>query len=157
MWRIATADDDAQLTALCADLNREDPGPEAVPPEHMRRTLDRLRAEPARGRALALEIDGTTVGYALLISFWSNELGGEICNIDELYVRPEHRGRGAGTALVRQLASGAAPFWPGRPVAIELEFTPGNPGAGGFYARLGFVPAKNQLMRLAQAKADTTQ
>ena len=157
MWRIATAADDKELIALCADLNREDPGPEPVPPGHMRRTLEYLRAEPARGRALALDIGGATVGYALLVSFWSNELGGEICNVDELYVRPEHRGRGAATSLIRQLAGGTAPFWPGRPVAIELEFTPGNPGAGGFYARLGFAPAKNQLMRLALSKTDTTQ
>ena len=157
MWRIATADDDEALIALCAALNREDPGPEPVPPAHMRRTLEQLRAEPARGRALALEVGGAVAGYALLIAFWSNELGGEICNIDELYVRSGHRGRGAATGLIRQLAEGAAPFWPRRPVAIELEFTPGNPGAGDFYARLGFAPAKNQLMRLALPKGNTTQ
>jgi hypothetical protein len=39
------------------------------------------------------DVERRTVGYALLISFWSNELGGEVCNIDELFVAPVYRRR----------------------------------------------------------------
>jgi len=60
-------------------------------------------------------ISGRTVGYALLISFWSNELGGEVCNIDELSVASEYRGRGLATALIEQLAEGGASPWPVKP------------------------------------------
>jgi hypothetical protein len=56
--------------SLCA----EDPSPYPVQPSQVQQTLSRLREEPARGRAVVCELDRQTVGYALLISFWSNEL-----------------------------------------------------------------------------------
>lgn len=147
MWRPATAADDESFVNLCAELNREDPGSDPVPPEHMRRTLATLRAEPARGRACALELAGKVAGYALLISFWSNELGGEVCNVDEIYVQPEHRRQGHAGALMRALADGSGP-WPRKPVAIELEVSPDNARAMAFYAALGFVPVRNRQLRL---------
>ena len=33
--------------------------------------LAKLREEPNRGRAVICDVEGRTVGYALLISFWS--------------------------------------------------------------------------------------
>jgi GNAT superfamily N-acetyltransferase len=68
-------------------------------PRCVRRTLAKLRKEPNRGRAVVCDMDGRAVGYALLISFWSNELGGEVCTIDEVFVAPEYRGRGLDTTL----------------------------------------------------------
>jgi hypothetical protein len=62
---------------MCMALNAEDPGPNRVQLQHVRRTLAKLREEPNRGRAVVCDVESRTVGYALLISFWSNELGGE--------------------------------------------------------------------------------
>jgi hypothetical protein len=86
MWRVATAFDDEGIVSMCMALNSEDPGPAPVEPEQVRRTLAKLREQSNRGRAVVCDMDGRAVGYALLISFWSNELGGEVCNIDELFV-----------------------------------------------------------------------
>ena|SRR3989338_6572434 len=146
MWRPALTNDYSSIIEMVRELYREDPSPEPVPDEHTRRTVAALRAEPARGRGVVLEIEGRVVGYALLISFWSNELGGEVCMIDELYVRPAHRSRGHGRALIEALTSGT-PLWPSRPVAIDLEVTPGNSRARALYSSLGFSPAKNAHMR----------
>jgi ribosomal protein S18 acetylase RimI-like enzyme len=145
-WREATGADDGAIVELCAELNREDPGPRPVPPAHVQATLAALRSAPIRGRAVVLEVGGVVAGYALLISFWSNELGGEICNVDELYVRPPHRGQGHGTALVSSLGEGRGP-WPRIPVAIELEVSPDNPRARALYEALGFGETKNVAMR----------
>jgi ribosomal protein S18 acetylase RimI-like enzyme len=82
----------------------------------------------------------------LLISFWSNELGGEVCNIDELFVAPEYRGRGVATALLERLAEGEESLWPVRPAALALEVTPQNERARALYERLGFR-GKNLAMR----------
>jgi GNAT superfamily N-acetyltransferase len=112
----------------------------------VRRTLLALRAEPARGRAVVLEEDGTPAGYALLVSFWSNELGGEVCNVDELWVAPQHRGKGHATTLLRSLMSGQGP-WPKAPVAVELEVSPGNPRARVLYETLGFERYRNTMLR----------
>ena len=70
-WRIALADDDEALVAMCQALYREDPSPLNPGEKQTRETLRRFRAEPARGRAVALELGGKAVGYALLASFWS--------------------------------------------------------------------------------------
>lgn len=105
MWRDAVPADDEAIVRMCAALNAEDPGPDPVPTENMRRTLPTLRESPARGRAVVLEVDRQVAGYALLISFWSNELGGEVCVIDELYVDHEHRGSRHATRLLESLAA----------------------------------------------------
>ncbi len=148
-WRPATPADDDAIVAMCAALNQDDPGPRPVPEAHARATLAALRAEPTRGRAVVLEARAgmaEVAGYALLVSFWSNELGGEVCNVDELYVRPAFRGRGHGTALVRAIAAGTGP-WPRVPVAIELEVSPDNPRARALYEALGFRPVRNAMLR----------
>ncbi len=145
MWRLATAADDLAVLEMFQALYREDPSPDPVPDEQLLRTLRVLREEPVRGRAIVFETDGACVGYALLVSFWSNELGGEVANIDELYVARDHRGRGAGTELVDRLSRGE--LWGRVPVAIDLEVTPDNHRARALYERLGFVAAKNTVMR----------
>lgn len=146
MWRPARPDDDAALIALCGALYTEDPSPAPVPPAQVAATLAALRAAPWRGRALALDLGAGPVGYALLIAFWSNELGGEVCVIDELYVAPAHRSLGWGSALLTALQGEPGALWPDRPAALALEVTPGNHAAQALYARLGFA-GKNLAWR----------
>lgn len=150
MWRLAVPDDDDAIARLCHALYEEDPSPEPVPQSHISRTLAVLRSEPVRGRAVVLELDGVVAGYALLVAFWSNELGGEICEIDELYVAPAARGRGHGGELLAGLASGALP-WAAHCVALALETTPANARARRLYERAGFH-AHNQSMVLRRAR-----
>jgi GNAT superfamily N-acetyltransferase len=76
-------------------------------------------------------------GYALLIPFWSNELGGSICEVDELFVIPERRSQGHGTALFEAIANGV--LWPTAVVGIALGVTPDNSRARRLYERLGFA------------------
>jgi ribosomal protein S18 acetylase RimI-like enzyme len=147
MWRTAQPKDDQHIIEMCRELNREDPGPSPVPDEHMKHTLVKLRSEAIRGKAVVLELDTKIEGYALLISFWSNELGGELCDIDELYVRPDCRGRGYASMLVKKLIQGD-PIWPDKTVAIELGVTPNNSKAKALYSKLGFQPAINTRMRI---------
>lgn len=145
MWRMADPSDDPAIIRMCGSLNEEDPGPEPVPPENMRRTLLTLREHPLRGQALVLDVEGNASGYGLIIAFWSNELGGEIRVIDELYVQPEHRGRGHATHLIEGLAAGTLPC-ESRAAALALEITPENIRARRLYERLGFR-GRNLAMR----------
>ena len=146
MWRPATKADDATIEELCLSLFREDPGPEPMTPERLRQTLDAFRLEPWRGRAVVLEVNGHVHGYALLASFWSNEYGGEVCVVDELYVSSTIRGGGHGSRLLTDLAAGRGP-WPARPAAVQLEVRPDNRRARALYDRLGF-DGKNLVLRL---------
>src|SRR5262245_59670933 len=117
MWREATLEDDDAIVAMSEALYEEDPPSDPVSPAEKRVTLATLRKEPVRGSPLVREIGGRPAGYAILISFWSNELCGEICTIDELYTVPSERSRARTTALIDELASTDA-------VALELEVSP---------------------------------
>ena len=143
VWRGATADDEQAVVALCLALNLEDPGPRPVTAAQVVGTLRTLRAEPFRGRAVVLEVGGLVRGYALLVSFWSNELGGEVCNVDELYVSPDARSQGHGRELFDRLAQ----LWGRPPVAVALETSPANERARAFYRGLGFDGENVALIR----------
>jgi len=151
-WRRARAGDHDAIVGMCLALYAEDPGTQPVSAEQIRRTLSTMEREPTRGLAAVLEVDGQVAGYALLASFWSNELGGEICTIDELYVDRPWRGRGHATGLITALRDGGGELWGKRPVALELEITPANARARALYERLGFRAKRNTTMRLALAR-----
>ncbi len=137
MWRPATESDDDVLVEMCLGLYQEDPGPLPGDARPMLETLATLRREPWRGRAVVLDVGQQVVGYALLIAYWSNEFGGEVCAVDELYVARDFRGRGHGTALFEAIERGDV--WPAPVVAVALGITPGNTRARRLYERLGFT------------------
>jgi ribosomal protein S18 acetylase RimI-like enzyme len=145
MWRLAKPEEDDALVEMCARLCDEDPGALPVHPQNIRTTLHALRREPFRGRAVVLEIESRVSGYALLIAFWSNELGGHICEVDELFVVPERRSQGHGKSLFDGILQGR--LWP-RPIAgIALGVTPDNVRARRLYERLGFRAAGISMVR----------
>lgn len=146
-WRALRERDLDAVVALGVALYVEDPGTRPIAARDVRRTLRALQAAPVRGRCVVAVVDGVIVGYALLCGFWSNELGGEVCTIDELYVAPAARSRGLGTLLVEGLAARTWP-WFRRAVALELEVTPDNDRARRLYRRLGFRPRKNDSLRM---------
>lgn len=145
MWREATPEDDDRVMELSVALYREDPC--AVPPDaaRTRRTLEVFRRAPARGRCLVLEEGGGVAGYALLVPYWSCELDGLICTVDELYVAPAARGRGRATELLGLLSAGAL-GWEA-PVALELEVSRANRRGRALYLRAGFRPIDNETLR----------
>ena len=64
--------------------------------------------EKRRAEVLFALEDGAEVGFALFFHNFSTFLGRAGLYLEDLYVRPEHRGKGYGKALFRQLAAIAA-------------------------------------------------
>ena len=145
MWRLAEPGDDDSIVEMCLRLYDEDPGILTVHPENVRATLRALRLEPSRGRAVVLETGNQMSGYALLIAFWSNELGGNICEVDELFVVPERRNLGHGKSLFEAILQGG--LWPTPIVGLALGVTPDNVRARRFYERLGFTAVGISMVR----------
>ena len=78
--------------------------------------------------------DGAPAGFALFFPNFSTFLGRAGLYLEDLYVKPEHRGRGIGRALLRELAVIARDRGYGR---IDWWVLDWNAPAIGFYRRLG--------------------
>ena len=84
----------------------------------------------------ALE-DGREVGFALFFHNFSTFLGRAGIYLEDLYVRPEHRGKGYGKGLLKQLARIAVERGCGR---LEWSCLDWNAPSIGFYLSLGARP-----------------
>jgi GNAT superfamily N-acetyltransferase len=101
--RPATADDVATLVALMTAFYAEANYP--LPPAPATRAFHTLLAEPQLGGVWLAEDAATAVGHVVLTLSYSMEYGGMRGFIDDLYVRPEARGRGIGAAMLAAVRS----------------------------------------------------
>jgi len=125
----------AEVPAMMSALNLEGEPVAGTDPSHFPLTIRPLLAEPSRAGLIVLFLyrDGP-VGYALLIPYWSNEFGGTLWFIDELFVLPQARSRG----IARQFFAFLAASRPFRAVALALEVDPTNERAKNLYESIGF-------------------
>ena len=91
--------------------------------------FDKQRAE-----VLIAEYGGAPVGYALFFHNFSTFLGKSGIYVEDIYVRPDYRGRGFGKALFRALARITAERGCGR---LEWSCLDWNAPSIGFYTSLG--------------------
>ncbi|HEX8299696.1 MAG TPA: GNAT family N-acetyltransferase [Rubricoccaceae bacterium] len=144
--RPATPDDAAAVCALILDLaDYERLRDEArTTPEAIRRALDPAPGTPRLDVLLAFP-DGTppgapgeaAVGFALFFPVFSTFRAAWGLYLEDLFVRPEHRGTGVGIALLRAVAQEAVRRGAGRLDWVVLDW---NRPAIDFYRRLGAVP-----------------
>jgi GNAT superfamily N-acetyltransferase len=130
--REATADDLDEITALIRELAEY---------EHMVDDVV-LDAEQVRGhlfgpdpaaRVLLAEVDGEVAGFALWFRTFSTFLGVPGIWLEDLFVRPQHRGSGLGQALLHALRQRTD----GR---VEWSVLDWNEPSIGFYQALGARP-----------------
>ena len=104
-------------------------------------TEDKLRAalfgKRPYSEVIIAEDDGVTAGFALFFHTFSTFLGLPGLYLEDLFVVPEHRGRGAGRALLARLARIAVERGCGR---LEWAVLDWNENAIRFYERLGAKP-----------------
>ena len=81
--------------------------------------------------------DGTKVGFALFFHNFSTFLGRAGIYLEDLYVKPEYRGRGYGKALLTELACIAVDRGCGR---LEWWCLDWNRASIDFYRSMGAVP-----------------
>ena len=134
--RTATAADTALILRFIVELAEyEELAHEVVATEdELARTL--FGATPAAEVVIA-EWDGDAVGFALFFGSYSTFLARPGLYLEDLYVRPSHRSRGIGLALLRHLASLAVERGHGR---FEWSVLDWNEPAIRFYRSVGAVP-----------------
>ncbi|HEY8812420.1 MAG TPA: GNAT family N-acetyltransferase [Candidatus Dormibacteraeota bacterium] len=86
---------------------------------------------------LIAEVDGEPAGFALFFHNFSTFVGRPGIYLEDLFVKPEHRGTGLGRALLKRLAEIAVERECGR---LEWAVLDWNEPAIGFYKKLGARP-----------------
>lgn len=111
--------------------------------ENFERTFDRLMEGSPFIRCLFFkdENSGETLGYALLAFSYSNEAGGDVVWVDELYVKSRYRGKGIGNSFFDFLSNEYKGF-----ARFRLEIEPGNQSAKRLYNRIGFKTLEYEQM-----------
>src|SRR5256885_17046261 len=111
--------------------------------EATRGALERLLEDERLGRVWLIRSGASAAGYVVLTLGYSLEFRGRDAFLDELYLRPEARGRGAGkTAL--EFVEGVCRSLGVR--ALHLEVERANAGAQALYRKSGFVDHDRYLM-----------
>ncbi len=104
-----------------------------VPAAHLERTFLEFTSSDTYAEGYFLCEGETPVGYGLLAKSFSQEAGGKVIWIEELYLRPEARGRGLG----REFFAFAETLGASR---LRLEVEPDNARAIKLYEALGYTP-----------------
>jgi GNAT superfamily N-acetyltransferase len=105
-----------------------------VPRAFRERTFDMLMQTDTYASGYLFEWDGRPVGYALTAKTYSQEAGGMVVWIEELFILPDCRSRGLGSAFFTYLMEVAEPD----AARFRLEVEQENEGAVRLYHRRGF-------------------
>lgn len=141
-YRIYEPRDKTQLEEMIFSLYNEDPEGEPISLPKINDTINALTKFTEKGSIVIFEEQGIVVGYSILIFYWSNEYGGDIISIDELYVKPEYRGKRYGTNFMSYLTD----VYKNKAKGFMLEVTPSNNRSYKYYQRLGFIESENKHM-----------
>lgn len=113
-----------------------------IPAQFMENTFSELMSSNRYLECFILENDGIAAGYALLAKTYSQEGGGIVVWVEEIYILPQFQGKGLGTEFFKFLHE-----WSKSNVArLRLEVEPENYSAIKLYSRLGFEPLEYRQM-----------
>jgi len=130
------------VTQLIKDFYKETPSIRGVDDKKIKKTFLALAANPGKGKILVIEKGKIIIGYALLVNFWSNEWGGNVLFLDEIYLKPEARRQGIGRNFINYLIEKKY----NHSTAIQLEVARANKRARALYIDIGFKPYENEYL-----------
>jgi GNAT superfamily N-acetyltransferase len=134
--RKATAADAGIIFRYICELAEYEKAPEAVVTTEAG-IREAMFGPEAVTRALVCSINGQDVGFAVYFYNFSTWLGRKGIYLEDLYVTPEHRGKGAGKALLQHIAGIAVAENCGR---FEWSVLDWNRPSIDFYEALGARP-----------------
>ena len=105
-----------------------------IPRDHFEKTANEALRSDEYAEIYLLEYEGETAGYGLTARTFSQEAGGQVLWIEELYIRKEFRSKGLG----REFFSSLEDKNRGESVRLRLEVEADNTRAISLYERLGY-------------------
>lgn len=138
-YRNLKSTDKKTVAELMKDLYKETSARTPISSKNINKTFSELLHNPKKGRILVLEKKKQIIGYCLLVNFWSNEYGGTVVIVDEIYIKPQFRSKNIGTNFIKSLIKNK--FM--KAVVFQLEVKPSNIKVIKVYKRIGFKFSKN--------------
>ena len=138
-----TSTDVATFAAMVVRLYVDDPSSTVMTLERATAQAERMLRMPDHVSPFLLRRGDDVVGYMILVPFFSNEYGGVIGVLDELFVPAHLRQQGIGRealALATKVAKERG--WS----RLTLEINPGNNRARALYEREGFTALTRIIM-----------
>lgn len=105
-----------------------------IPDAHFVRTFEECMRSGAYSKGYILEAVGQTAGYALVSKSYSQEAGGFVYWLEELYIVDKFRSRGLGSEFLRYVEENKEKDV----VRLRLEVEAENTKAVSLYKRLGY-------------------
>ncbi len=103
-----------------------------VPKENLVYSFDEFCEGTPFGDAFIFEEDGNILGYGVLAYTYSQEAGGKVVWLEEIYIKEAYRGKGAGSLFIDFVLENI----PAKRYRLETE--PENEKAAALYRRKGF-------------------
>ena len=108
----------------------------SVPKSYFNTTIDTVLNGSPYAEGWIVEYDGNPAGYGLVAKTYSNEVGGLVIWLEELYISEEFRGLGLGSELIQFIEE----YYHDRAARFRLEVTDSSEDAARLYRRLGYQP-----------------
>lgn len=129
-----TENDKELYIAMAEEFYNSDAVLHPIPRDHFEKTANEALRSDEYAEIYLLEYEGETAGYGLTARTFSQEAGGQVLWIEELYIRKEFRSKGLG----REFFSSLEDKNRGEIVRLRLEVEADNTRAISLYERLGY-------------------
>ena len=134
MIRKMTENDKGLYITMAEEFYNSDAVLHPIPRDHFEKTANEALRSDEYAEIYLLEYEGETAGYGLTARTFSQEAGGQVLWIEELYIRKEFRSKGLG----REFFSSLEDKNRGEIVRLRLEVEADNTRAISLYERLGY-------------------
>lgn len=146
MIRKISIQDESSVAEMMRDFYSSDAVLAPIPEEYFSRTIKHCLNDDTYAELFIYEEeDKGILGYVLTAKTWSNEAGGMVTWIEELYVKPGMRGKGIGHKLLKHILLDGS-------VRYRLEIEEENTGAIKLYKSYGFKFFEYDQMILEEEK-----
>lgn len=134
MIRKMTENDKELYITMAEEFYNSDAVLHPIPRDQFEKTANEALRSDEYAEIYLLEYEGETAGYGLTARTFSQEAGGQVLWIEELYIRKEFRSKGLG----REFFSSLEDKNRGEIVRLRLEVEADNTRAISLYERLGY-------------------
>lgn len=113
-----------------------------IPETHMKRTFEAIMDKTPYANAFILDYKDDVAGYVMISMTWSNEAGGLVLWVEELFIKSKFRGLGLGGRAIEMVRK----RYLGKVKRFRLEISKDNKNVGKLYRLKGFKPLEYMQM-----------